>query len=139
MAPSTHTAITAQSSRSLTYQPPARVRSPLTTILVGNTGLLLLLHSVKKKLWLSLLIGCRHKHDVRFVTCQTRRSVCVISSTENHYCCCYSCCCYRKQHESLPYYCTTNSHIIRNLQTTIFAEGLPSQHRPLASCLGIEH
>ncbi|CAM9252633.1 unnamed protein product, partial [Heterosigma akashiwo] len=26
------------------------------------------------------LIGCRHKHDVRFVTCQTRRSVCVISS-----------------------------------------------------------
>ena len=38
LASSTHTAITVQSSRSLTYQPPARVRSPLTTILVGNTG-----------------------------------------------------------------------------------------------------
>jgi hypothetical protein len=36
VASSTHTAITVQSSRSLTYQPPARVRSPLTTILVGT-------------------------------------------------------------------------------------------------------
>ena len=38
LASSTHTAITVQSSRSLTYQPPARVRSPLTATLVGNTG-----------------------------------------------------------------------------------------------------
>ena len=36
VASSTHTAITVQSSRSLTCQPPARVRSPLTTILVGT-------------------------------------------------------------------------------------------------------
>ena len=36
LASSTHTAITVQSSRSLTYQPLARVRSPLTTILVGT-------------------------------------------------------------------------------------------------------
>ena len=38
LALSTHTATTVQSSRSLTYQPLARVQPPLTTILVGNTG-----------------------------------------------------------------------------------------------------
>ena len=80
LASSTHTAITVQSSRSLTYQPPARVRSPLTIILVGNTGLLLL-HSVKKKLWLSLLIGCRHKQDVCFVTCQ-QEGACASSAAQ---------------------------------------------------------
>ena len=65
LASSTHTAITVQSSRSLTYQPPARVRSPSTTILVGNTG----------------RSGCRHKHDVCFVTCQ-QEGACASSAAQ---------------------------------------------------------
>jgi hypothetical protein len=114
----------------------SRVRSPLTTILVC---LLLLLSSEKKKLWLSLLIGCRHKHDVCFVTCQ-QEGACASSAAQRITTVVVTVVVVIGSSTSrCPYYCTTNSHIIRNLQTTIFAEGLPSQHRPLASCLGIEH
>ena len=120
VASSTHTAITVQSSRSLTYQPPARVRSPLTTILVGNTGLLLLLHSVKKKLWLSLLIGCRHKHDACFITCQ-EEGACASSAAQRFTTVVVTVVVVIGSSTSrCPYYCTTNYLLSNFTNTRIF-------------------
>ena len=53
----------------------SRVRSPLTTILVC---LLLLLSSEKKKLWLSLLIGFRHKRACALACVSTKKYVLVV-------------------------------------------------------------
>mmetsp|Transcript_31385 Transcript_31385/g.51171 ORF Transcript_31385/g.51171 Transcript_31385/m.51171 type:complete len:231 (-) Transcript_31385:144-836(-) len=101
---------------------------PMTTILVGKTGLLLLLLSSEKKKSSSLLIGCRHKHGVRsgvaiiktrsivIISTRRRRSI-VISSTT-----CCSCCCSRKRAKKSRASFYSFSIIPQN--KSIFAEGL---------------